>query len=244
MYCKKCGSLLNDGAAFCPNCGQTVAAKPAAPAAGVNVPPPQQPMYGAYPGQVQQPGYGYYGNQSYGRTYSSGGSLKGLFVLAMAVLLVILAIGLMKFGVIKYGKDWFYATSTIGNGDTLLGGLSSTDGDVAEMIGDLVEDGELGGVCVIISFVMMCISILAAVIGALCSLAKSYAASVLMIGIGMLAAALGYIANIVEAIYILDKRNNDFYEYFICITPIFMLVVCLAFAVVSFVASGRVRDNN
>ncbi len=239
MYCKKCGSLLNDGAAFCPNCGQTTAAKPAAPAAGVNAPPPQQPMYGSY---SQQPGYGYYGNQPYGNTYSSGTSLKGLFALAMAVLLVILAVGLLEFGVVKYGREWFYATSISGNGDVLLAGLYSTDGDVAEMIGDLVEDGELGGVCVIISFVMMCISILAAVIGALCSLVKNHAAATLLIGIGMLTTVLGYIANIIEGIYIVGESNSDY--HFICISPIILLVVCLALAVVSFVASGRIRNSD
>lgn len=239
MFCKKCGTNLKDGATFCPNCGQTVAAKPAAPAAGVNVPPPQQPMYGSY---SQQPGYGYYGNQPYGNTYSSGTSLKGLFALAMAVLLVILAVGLLEFGVVKYGREWFYATSISGNGDVLLAGLYSTDGDVAEMIGDLIEDGELGGVCVIISFVMMCISILAAVIGALCSLVKNHAAATLLIGIGMLTTVLGYIANIIEGIYIVGESNSDY--HFICISPIILLVVCLALAVVSFVASGRIRNSD
>lgn len=238
MYCKKCGSLLNDGAAFCPNCGQTAAAKPAAPAAVVNATPPQQPMYGSY---SQQPGYGYYGNQPYGNTYSSGTSLKGLFALAMAVLLVILAVGLLEFPVSKFGKDWFYSMGT-GNGNVLISGLSSTDGDVAEMVGNLIEDGELGGVCVIISFVMMCISILAAVIGALCSLVKNHAAATLLIGIGMLTTVLGYIANIIEGIYIVGESNSDY--HFICISPIILLVVCLALAVVSFVASGRIRNSD
>ncbi len=233
MYCKKCGSVLNDGAVFCPNCGQTMAAKTSAPAAGAYAQPVQP-----------QPGYGYYGSPQY---KTQGASVKGLFAFAMAVLLVILAVGLMEFPVIKFGKDWFYAIGANSNGDMFISYLYDADGNIFEAFSDFIDHEELAGVCIVISLVMMCVSILAAVIGAFCSLIKNYSAAILMTGIGMLIAVLGYIANIIEGIYLISENNDYEFKFsncYISTVPPAMLVVCLVFAVVSFIAAGRMRNSD
>ncbi len=54
MFCNKCGQNCNDGLAFCPSCGNTLAA-PAAPAAPeVPAPPPYQPAVPSRPAEVPQ----------------------------------------------------------------------------------------------------------------------------------------------------------------------------------------------
>lgn len=45
MFCSKCGANVSEGAAFCPQCGQPVAAAPVA----VTPPPPSIPLSGAVP---------------------------------------------------------------------------------------------------------------------------------------------------------------------------------------------------
>lgn len=49
MFCNKCGAQLNDGAAFCPNCGQQISQQ-SNPQPAPQQPAPQQPAY-------QQPAY-------------------------------------------------------------------------------------------------------------------------------------------------------------------------------------------
>lgn len=241
MYCKKCGSLLNDGASFCPNCGQTISVKASVPAAGSYV-PPQQTGYGAYPGGIPQSGYGYYGNQQYGKTNSSGTSIKGPFMLVMAVLLIILSVGLVEFPVVKQGKDWFYSIGA-NNGDTFILELDRADGNIFEVFGNLIDDGELAGVCTVVSLIVMCISILIAVVGILCSLVKNYAAAALSVGIGLLLAAVGYLAVTIEGIYIVSN-GNDFIKTFISAVPPVMLIVCIGLAVVAFVSAGRMKNSD
>lgn len=241
MYCKKCGSLLNDGAAFCPNCGQTMAAKPAAPAAEVNAIPPRQPMYGSYP---QQPGHGYYGNQQYGKTNASGTSVKGLFMIAMAVLLVILSVGLAEFPVAKYGSDWFYSVGN-GSAQTYIQYLYFADGDFFEAINNIVDNGELGGVCMIISWIMMCLSVLIAVVGFLCTLVKRYYGAAVTMGIGLLSNAVGYLALFVAGIYMVSQNSDStFSKAYISVVPPAMFIVCIGLAIIAFVSAGRIRNSD
>lgn len=238
MYCKNCGSVVNEASGFCPNCGQTVVAKTSAPAAGGYTRPQQG--YGAYQGGAPQPGYAYYGSPQYKKP---GSSVNGLMLLVMAVLLIISAVGLMNFAVFKSGKEWIYSASMT-NGDYYSTMLNYTDGDIFEVFENLLEDDDeiLFGICMIASLIMMFVSILFAIVGLICALIKSYSGSAVTTGIGLLTAALGYLANSIEELDLVSKEDSDFIHMGIASPAMF--IVCTGLAIIAFVAARRMKNSD
>lgn len=238
MYCKNCGSVINEASGFCPSCGQTVAAKASAPAAGGYSRPRQG--YGAYPGGAPQPGYAYYGSPQY---KTPGSSVNGLMMIVMAVLLIISAVGLMNFAVYKNGTEWIYSAGAT-NGDFYASMLHSTDGDIFEVFEYILEDDDelLSGICMIVSLIMMFVSILFAIVGLICALIKSYSGSAVTIGIGLLTAAFGYLANSIEGLNLVSEADSD-YVHMSFASPA-MFIVCTGLAIIAFVAAGRMKNND
>ena len=84
MFCAKCGSQIPEGAAFCPNCGQTVGNRPenGNPSSFGN-----QQNTGAY----QSGGYTYPGNEGYPPTeaYTAGRGRRNKGIIAIIIIAII-----------------------------------------------------------------------------------------------------------------------------------------------------------
>ena len=89
MICPQCGSQLNDGVAFCTNCGMHFGAQPASPQAQPAPPqPPQYPQQYAQQSQYQQPPYQQqpYQQQPYQQRPQIGPSISESYQMALGVI--------------------------------------------------------------------------------------------------------------------------------------------------------------
>lgn len=92
MICSHCGASVNEGAAFCQNCGQPVAAQPEAPRYEQPAQEPvQQPQYqqNAYQNQYQNPYQNQY-QQPYQNPYQQGSPVKSGAYLAWSIVVTVL----------------------------------------------------------------------------------------------------------------------------------------------------------
>ncbi|MDD5542248.1 MAG: zinc ribbon domain-containing protein [Acidobacteriia bacterium] len=86
VFCGKCGSPIDSGSKFCPNCG-ALAPQPAAAPVGAAPPPPSQPWSTPGPQTGMPPA----------PPQKSGGALK-VILIALGVLVVLIVVGLVGAG--------------------------------------------------------------------------------------------------------------------------------------------------
>ncbi len=136
MFCSKCGSQIPEGAAFCPNCGQTVGNQPenGNPSSFGN-----QQNTGAY----QSGGYTYPGNEGYPPTeaYTAGRGRRNKGIIAIIIIAIIAIAALAVFLIFNLFSDKEETTGYASYEQPVITYLGSLfEGDAEKAAGTISED--------------------------------------------------------------------------------------------------------
>lgn len=250
MFCKTCGTKLADNSVFCPNCGNTVHKAN---------PDPQQSYqnqnYSEYcrqdQGVYQQPNYGY--NNQY--NYSSGNIkndsagkidiFKPIFLLA-AVIFIIIGIFILPYCRIA---AYYPINDEVFSGVPIINSITSIRitglEEFLENFSENEAEVKLLFIFVGIDVIMAVTAAIFAVIAIVKLCLKNEKASLKMLGISLFFPMIGYIVNMIAG-FIEKNELNEIREDIgqISIVPVIMAFVCIALAVLAFMAAKADEHNH
>lgn len=250
MFCKTCGTNLADNSVFCPNCGNTV--HKANPNSQQSY---QKQNYSEYrrqdQGVYQQPNYGY--NNQY--NYSSGNIkndsagkidiFKPIFLLA-AVIFIIIGIFVLPF---CRSATYYPINDEVFSGVPIINSITSIRITGLE---EFLENFSENEAKVKLLFIFVGIDVIMAVTAAIFAVIaivklclKNEKASLKMLGISLFFPMIGYIVNMIAG-FIEKNELNEIREDIgqISIVPVIMAFVCIALAVLAFMAAKADKHNH
>ena len=267
MTCKNCGVPIKDGAKFCAGCGQTIReASPAPTPRAYSQPVQQNPyqpqqnqqMYGGYQQnhgyQGQQGGYGGYVQQAGGfGGYSAPPAAKGnssgiktLLLLFMAAAIILSSFGMLYFPYIKSADDDLHYSSTNGAVlDSFMNLLEHNDGDLGETLEKLFEDEDhlMETIGFLVSVVLLGVTILFCITGLICGLFGSHSGAAVIMGIGSMITAVGYLLVFIEGISSASDSSDSILEFSASTAPLIMVFVSAAMFILACVSAGKMRKS-
>lgn len=257
MFCKTCGTNLADNSVFCPNCGNTV---------HKSNPDPQQSYQkqnyseyrrqdqGVYQQPVncgQQPNYGY--NNQY--NYSSGNMqnnaagkidiFKPIFLLA-AVIFIIIGIFILPY---CRSAAYYPVNDEIFSGVPITNSINSIRmrglEEFFENFSEMRDELKLFYIIVGVDIIMAVIAAIFAVIAIVKLCLKKEKSSLKTLGISLFFPMIGYIMNMIAG-FIGKNELNEIEEGIgkISFVPVIMAFVCIALAVLAFMAAKADEHNH
>ncbi len=250
MFCKTCGTKLADNSVFCPNCGNTVHKANPNPQQSY-----QNQNYSEYrrqdQGVYQQPNYGY--NNQY--NYSSGNIkndsagkidiFKPIFLLA-AVIFIIIGIFVLPF---CRSATYYPINDEVFSGVPIINSITSIRitglEEFLENFSENEAEVKLLFIFVGIDVIMAVTAAIFAVIAIVKLCLKNEKASLKMLGISLFFPMIGYIVNMIAG-FIEKNELNEIREDIgqISIVPVIMAFVCIALAVLAFMAAKADEHNH
>lgn len=250
MFCKTCGTNLADNLVFCPNCGNTVHKANPNPQQSY-----QKQNYSEYrrqdQGVYQQPNYGY--NNQY--NYSSGNIkndsagkidiFKPIFLLA-AVIFIIIGIFVLPF---CRSATYYPINDEVFSGVPIINSITSIRitglEEFLENFSENEDEVKLLFIFVGIDVIMAVTAAIFAVIAIVKLCLKNEKASLKMLGISLFFPMIGYIVNMIAG-FIEKNELNEIREDIgqISIVPVIMAFVCIALAVLAFMAAKADEHNH
>lgn len=250
MFCKTCGTNLADNSVFCPNCGNTVHKANPNPQQSY-----QNQNYSEYrrqdQGVYQQPNYGY--NNQY--NYSSGNIkndsagkidiFKPIFLLA-AVIFIIIGIFVLPF---CRSATYYPINDEVFSGVPIINSITSIRitglEEFLENFSENEAEVKLLFIFVGIDVIMAVTAAIFAVIAIVKLCLKNEKASLKMLGISLFFPMIGYIVNMIAG-FIEKNELNEIREDIgqISIVPVIMAFVCIALAVLAFMAAKADEHNH
>lgn len=250
MFCKTCGTNLADNSVFCPNCGNTVHKANPNPQQSY-----QKQNYSEYrrqdQGVYQQPNYGY--NNQY--NYSSGNIkndsagkidiFKPIFLLA-AVIFIIIGIFVLPF---CRSATYYPINDEVFSGVPIINSITSIRitglEEFLENFSENEAEVKLLFIFVGIDVIMAVTAAIFAVIAIVKLCLKNEKASLKMLGISLFFPMIGYIVNMIAG-FIEKNELNEIREDIgqISIVPVIMAFVCIALAVLAFMAAKADKHNH
>lgn len=250
MFCKTCGTNLADNSVFCPNCGNTVHKANPNPQQSY-----QKQNYSEYrrqdQGVYQQPNYGY--NNQY--NYSSGNIkndsagkidiFKPIFLLA-AVIFIIIGIFVLPF---CRSATYYPINDEVFSGVPIINSITSIRitglEEFLENFSENEAEVKLLFIFVGIDVIMAVTAAIFAVIAIVKLCLKNEKASLKMLGISLFFPMIGYIVNMIAG-FIEKNELNEIREDIgqISIVPVIMAFVCIALAVLAFMAAKADEHNH
>lgn len=248
MVCKTCGTQLQNGATFCPNCGLTVhypqnnerIKQPAYPQQkNYN----QQPAYVRQPNYVQQPAYNYQ-QPNYGYPPQNQKAVKNTgSISAYVYIFIFIIIGMLTAGV-------FYVSSfqTRLMEDNYVGtNLLSTIAVLKEVgFSDFSTeiDDDMTVMTVYTMFVTSVVTLVFAVFSFITIYLKKISLAIKMLGISAIFPAVSYIMLFIEGVHIKSKNSDskiisDMIQ--LSPAPVIMALMCIGVAILSFMASKKIK---
>lgn len=250
MFCKTCGTNLADNSVFCPNCGNTVHKANPNPQQSY-----QNQNYSEYrrqdQGVYQQPNYGY--NNQY--NYSSGNIkndsagkidiFKPIFLLA-AVIFIIIGIFVLPF---CRSATYYPINDEVFSGVPIINSITSIRitglEEFLENFSENEAEVKLLFIFVGIDVIMAVTAAIFAVIAIVKLCLKNEKASLKMLGISLFFPMIGYIVNMIAG-FIEKNELNEIREDIgqISFVPVIMAFVCIALAVLAFMAAKADEHNH
>lgn len=250
MFCKTCGTKLADNSVFCPNCGNTVHKANPNPQQSY-----QNQNYSEYcrqdQGVYQQPNYGY--NNQY--NYSSGNIkndsagkidiFKPIFLLA-AVIFIIIGIFILPY---CRSAAYYPVNDEIFSGVPITNSINSIRmrglEEFFENFSEMRDELKLFYIIVGVDIIMAAIAAIFAVIAIVKLCLKKEKSSLKTLGISLFFPMIGYIMNMIAG-FIGKNELNEIEEGIgkISFVPVIMAFVCIALAVLAFMAAKADEHNH
>ncbi|MBQ9895308.1 MAG: zinc ribbon domain-containing protein [Ruminococcus sp.] len=248
MVCKTCGTQLQNGATFCPNCGLTVhypqnngrIRQPVYPQQqNYN----QQPAYGRQPNYVQQPAYNYqqpnygYPPQNQKAIKSTGG------ISAYVYVFIFIIIGMLTAGVFyvsafqtRLMEDNYVGTNLLSTIAVLKEvGFSDFSAEI---------DDDMTMLTVYTMLATSGVTLIFAVISFITLYLKKIPLAVKILGISAIFPAVSYIMLFIEGVHIRSKNSDsEILGDLIRLSPapVIMALMCIGVAILSFMASKKLK---
>lgn len=250
MFCKTCGTKLADNSVFCPNCGNTVHKANPNPQQSY-----QNQNYSEYcrqdQGVYQQPNYGY--NNQY--NYSSGNIkndsagkidiFKPIFLLA-AVIFIIIGIFILPY---CRSATYYPINDEVFSGVPIINSINSIRitglEEFFENFSENEDELKLFYIIVGVDIIMAAIAAIFAVIAIVKLCLKKEKSSLKTLGISLFFPMIGYIMNMIAG-FIGKNELNEIEEGIgkISFVPVIMAFVCIALAVLAFMAAKADEHNH
>lgn len=257
MFCKTCGTNLADNSVFCPNCGNTVHKanpNPQQSYQNQNYSEYRRQDQGVYQQSVnygQQPNYGY--NNQY--NYSSGNIkndsagkidiFKPIFLLA-AVIFIIIGIFILPY---CRSAAYYPVNDEIFSGVPIIDSVNSIRmrglEEFFENFSENEDELKLFYIIVGVDIIMAAIAAIFAVIAIVKLCLKKEKSSLKTLGISLFFPMIGYIMNMIAG-FIGKNELNEIEEDIgkISFVPLIMAFVCIALAVLAFMAAKADEHNH
>lgn len=257
MFCKTCGTNLADNSVFCPNCGNTVHKanpNPQQSYQNQNYSEYRRQDQGVYQQSVnygQQPNYGY--NNQY--NYSSGNIkndsagkidiFKPIFLLA-AVIFIIIGIFILPY---CRSAAYYPVNDEIFSGVPIIDSVNSIRmrglEEFFENFSENEDELKLFYIIVGVDIIMAAIAAIFAVIAIVKLCLKKEKSSLKTLGISLFFPMIGYIMNMIAG-FIEKNELNEIEEDIgkISFVPLIMAFVCIALAVLAFMAAKADEHNH
>lgn len=258
MFCKTCGTKLADNSVFCPNCGNTVhKANPNPQQSYQNqnyseYSRQNQGVYQQQPANYGQPqNYGCNGqyNYSYGNMQNNTAGkidiFKPIFLLA-AVIFIIIGIFVLPF---CRSATYYPINDEVFSGVPIINSITSIRitglEEFLENFSENEAEVKLLFIFVGIDVIMAVTAAIFAVIAIVKLCLKNEKASLKMLGISLFFPMIGYIVNMIAG-FIEKNELNEIREDIgqISIVPVIMAFVCIALAVLAFMAAKADKHNH
>lgn len=250
MFCKTCGTKLVDNSVFCPNCGNTVHKANPNPQQSY-----QKQNYSEYrrqdQGVYQQPNYGY--NNQY--NYSSGNIkndsagkidiFKPIFLLA-AVIFIIIGIFVLPF---CRSATYYPVNDEVFSGVPITNSINSIRmrglEEFFENFSENEDELKLFYIIVGVDIIMAAIAAIFAAIAIVKLCLKKEKSSLKTLGISLFFPMIGYIMNMIAG-FIGKNELNEIEEGIgkISFVPVIMAFVCIALAILAFMAAKADEHNH
>lgn len=257
MFCKTCGTKLADNSIFCPNCGNTVHKANPNPQQSY-----QKQNYSEYSrqnqGVYQQPvnygqpqNYGCNGqyNYSYGNMQNNASGkidiFKPIFLLA-AVIFIIIGIFVLPF---CRSATYYPINDEVFSGVPIINSINSIRmrglEEFLENFSEIEDELKLFYIIVGVDIIMTVTAAIFAVIAIVKLCLKKEKSSLKTLGISLFFPMIGYIMNMIAG-FIGKNELNEIEEGIgkISFVPVIMAFVCIALAVLAFMAAKADEHNH
>ncbi|MCM1270153.1 MAG: zinc ribbon domain-containing protein [Ruminococcus flavefaciens] len=239
MFCKTCDTKLADNSVFCPNCGNTVQKM------NQNYSEYSRQEQGVY----QQPfNYGQYNYSSVNMQNNTAGKIdifKPIFLLA-AVIFIIIGIFVLPF---CRSATYYPINDEVFSGVPIINSITSIRitglEEFLENFSENEDEVKLLFIFVGIDIIMAVTAAIFAVIAIVKLCLKNEKASLKMLGISLFFPMIGYIVNMIAG-FIEKNELNEIREDIgqISIVPVIMAFVCIALAILAFMAAKADEHNH